>query len=174
MLQQPCSLLLHKLSDHVAEDSTDSIESLVCGANVVQPVVIEQDLLDDENCHRLAKLRSRLHDSEAERDDLGREEKVNHLSRIIFNKRADDTEGRQAEVLERAGLRCSVEEGVEEKRNMGCEKVRNSPYFCPKGLGILTTEEQRACLVMRRNTLEERKGIANAVRGRRSQLGRAQ
>jgi hypothetical protein len=33
---------------------------------------------------------------------------------------------------------------------------------------MLTAEEQGACVVMRRNTLEERERITNAVRGRRS------
>lgn len=77
MLQEPSSLLLHQLSNHVAENRTHSIEALVRGADVVQAVVVEQDLLDDEDGHGLAELGTRLHDAEAQRDNLGGEEKVN-------------------------------------------------------------------------------------------------
>jgi hypothetical protein len=173
MLKEPCSLLLHELGDHVAEDSADSIEALVGGANVVQSVVIEQDLLDDENCDSLAELRARLHNPQAKRDDLSREKKVDHLARVVLNKRADDSEGRQAKILERAGFRRGVEKRVEEKRNVGCGKVRSSSYTRRKSR-VLTAEEQSAGVVMRRNTLEERKGIANAVGGGCGELGRAQ
>jgi hypothetical protein len=101
MLQQPGSLLLHQLSDHVAEDRTHSIKALVGGADVVEAVVVEQDLLDDKDGYRLAELGARLHDAQAQRDDLGGEEEVDDLSRVILDKGADDPERGKAEILER-------------------------------------------------------------------------
>lgn len=56
MLEQAHSLLLHKLIDHVAKHSPHSIKALVCLANVRKPNVIQQDLLHDEDSHRLAEL----------------------------------------------------------------------------------------------------------------------
>ena len=56
MLEQSCSLLLNELRNHVAEDCTNSIESLICGANIVQPMIIKEDLLHNEDCDSLAEL----------------------------------------------------------------------------------------------------------------------
>lgn len=65
MLQQSRSLLFHELADHVAENSPDSIESLICGTDIVQTVIIQQNLLNNEDSNGLAKLRPSLHDAEA-------------------------------------------------------------------------------------------------------------
>lgn len=65
VLEQTNSLLLHKLVDHIAEHSTDGIETFVCLADVCQTGVVEQDLLYDEYSDGLAKLRSGLHDAQA-------------------------------------------------------------------------------------------------------------
>lgn len=118
MLQQPSRLLFHQLSDHVAQDSTDGVEPLVRRADVVETVVVEQYLLHDENGDRLAKLRPRLHDPQAQRDDLCRQEKVDHLGRVILDQGADNTEGGQTEIFEWARLGCRVEERVKEERDV--------------------------------------------------------
>ena len=122
MLEQPGGLLLHQLGDHVAEHGPDGIEALVRGADVVEAIVVEEDLLDDEDGDRLAQLRSGLHDAEAKRDDLSREEKVNHLRGVILDERADHSKGRQPEILERPRFRCSVQERVEKERNVRCRR----------------------------------------------------
>ncbi len=115
MLEEPGSLLLDQLGDHIAQDGADGIEALVGGADVVQAVVVQQDLLDDKDGDGLAKLRAGLHDAQAKGDDLSREEKVNHLRRIILHQGADDTEGGQAEILERSRFGGRVQERVEEE-----------------------------------------------------------
>jgi hypothetical protein len=56
VFEKPCCLLLHELRDHVAEYSPNCVESLICCANVVQPMVIKKNLLDNENGHGLAEL----------------------------------------------------------------------------------------------------------------------
>lgn len=119
MLEKSGSLLLDELGNHIAQDGANGIESLVSSADVVQAVVVEQDLLDDEDGDCLAQLRAGFHDAQAKRNDLSREEKVNHLSRIILYQCANDTEGGQAEILERTGFRSGVQEGVEEQRDVG-------------------------------------------------------
>lgn len=101
MLEESGGLLLHKLGNHVAQDGANGIEPLVSSADIVQAVVVEQNLLDDEDGNCLAQLRAGFHDAQAKRNDLSRKEKVNHLSRIILYQCADDTEGGQAEILER-------------------------------------------------------------------------
>ena len=79
VFEKSCRLLLHKLRNHVAEDSSDSIETLVCSTNVVQPVVIKKDLLHDEDRNSLAKLGAGLHDAEAQWNNLGSEEEVDNV-----------------------------------------------------------------------------------------------
>jgi hypothetical protein len=106
------------LSDHVAKDRTDGIEPLIGGADVVEPIVVQEDLLNDEDGDRLAQFRTCLHNSKAERDDFGSKEEVDNLGRVILDQGPDDTEGRQTEVLERPGLGGRVEERVEEEGDM--------------------------------------------------------
>ena len=113
MLEQPRSLLLHQLGNHVAQDGADGVEALVGGADVVEAVVVEQDLLDDEDGDGFAELRPRLHDAEAEGDDLGGEEEVYDFGRVVLNQGPDHSERRQAEVLEGTRLRRRVEEWIE-------------------------------------------------------------
>lgn len=79
VLEESCRLLFDKLRDHVAQYRSNSIESLIGSANIIQPMIIKKDLLHNEYSHRLAKLRARLHDSKAERDDFGREEEVDDV-----------------------------------------------------------------------------------------------
>ena len=79
MLQKPCSLLFNKLRNHVAQYRSYCIKPLVCCANVVQPMIIEKNLLDDEDGDCFAKLRSSLHYAKAQRYDLSREEEVDYI-----------------------------------------------------------------------------------------------
>lgn len=115
MFEEPSGLLLDELRNHIAEDGADSVEALISGTDVVKTIVIEQNLLDDENSNRLAELRPGLHDSKAEGNDLGREEEVDDLGRIVFDKRTDDPQRSKPEVFKRARLRRRVQERVEEE-----------------------------------------------------------
>lgn len=54
MLEKPHCLLVHQLSDHVAQYRSNSVEALVGLADVLQTHVIKQDLLDDKDGDRLA------------------------------------------------------------------------------------------------------------------------
>lgn len=85
MLEQPHRLLLDELCDHVAQDGADRVESLVGGADICQADIIQQDLLDDKDGHRLAQLRARLHDTQAEGDDLGGEQEVDDVRRVVLD-----------------------------------------------------------------------------------------
>lgn len=118
MLQQTRSLRLHQLGNHVAKDGSHSIEALVGGADVVETVVIEEDLLDNEDGDGLAKFGAGLHDAQAERDDFGGEQEVDDFRRVVLDKSADDTETGQAQVFERSRLGRSVEEWVQEQRDV--------------------------------------------------------
>lgn len=104
MLQKTCSLLLDELSHHVAQNRANSIKPLVRGADVIEPAVIQQDLLDDEYGHRLTQFRAGLHDTEAEGDNFGREEEVDDFGGVIFHKGTDDSERGQPQVFERPRL----------------------------------------------------------------------
>jgi len=84
MLQQPDSLGIDELGDHVAQDRADRVESLVGVADVSQPCLVEEDLLDDEDRHRLGELRAGLHDTEAERNDFGGQQEVNDGRVVIL------------------------------------------------------------------------------------------
>lgn len=62
VLQKSDSLLLHQLSDHVAQHGPDSIESFVRMAYISKSSVIKKNFLYDENSHCFAQLRTCLHD----------------------------------------------------------------------------------------------------------------
>jgi len=119
MFEQADSLLLHKLVHHVAEHRTHCVEPLIRLANIRQPDIIQENLLDNEDGDRLAELRTRLHDPKAKRNDLSGEKEVDDLGRIILDQRTDDAKGSQAEVLEWTRLRRRVEERIKEERNVG-------------------------------------------------------
>ena len=70
MLEQAHRLSLHQLIDHVAENSADGVKALVSVANVRQACLIQEDLLNDEDCDSLLKLGPGLHDPQTERNDL--------------------------------------------------------------------------------------------------------
>ncbi len=56
MLEKSRSLLLDKLRHHIAKDGPNSVKSLVCCADVIETMVIEENLLHDEDSDSLAKL----------------------------------------------------------------------------------------------------------------------
>jgi hypothetical protein len=79
VLEQSCGLLLNQLGYHVAQDSSNSVESFISGANIVQSVIIEENLLDDKNSHGFTELRSSFHDAEAQGDNFCSQEEVNDI-----------------------------------------------------------------------------------------------
>lgn len=79
MLQEPGSLLLHELVNHVAQDSPNSIEALVSCADIVQSMIVKKNLLHDKNGNCLAQFGPCLHNAEAQRDNFCREEKVDDI-----------------------------------------------------------------------------------------------
>lgn len=65
MLQEPNRLLLHQLSDHVAENGPDRVESFVSMANVSESGIVKKYFLHNKYGYCLAQLRTSLHDSKA-------------------------------------------------------------------------------------------------------------
>lgn len=142
MLEQSHRLLLNELSNHVAQDSPHRIEPFVGSANVRETDVIQQNLLHNEDGHRLAKLRASLHDAKTKRDDLGGEEEVDHIRRIVFDESANHAQRSQAQVFEGARLGSSVEKRVEEKRNVGFFHYKSVLHH-PAILGVIITYRSR-------------------------------
>jgi len=88
VLQETLGGLLARLRlayDHVAEHSSDREEALCCGAHIVEPDVVEEDLLHDERRDRLGELGAYLHGAEAQRDDLRREEEVDYFGVVYLH-----------------------------------------------------------------------------------------
>lgn len=131
MLEQPGCLRLHELCDHITKDGPNGIEALIGGTYVSKPIVVEQNLLDDKDGNRLAKLGASLHDPQAEGDNLRRQKEVDDLRRIVLDQRTNNSQTRKAEVLERSGLGGRVQERVEEERNVSC-RVRVSLFVVPE------------------------------------------
>ena len=130
VLEQAHCLLLYQLVHHVTKHCANSVEAFVCLADVGQANVVEQNLLYDENGDRLAEFRPCLHDTQTKWDDLGGEKEVDDLGRVVLDKRANNTKRCKTEVFERTGLGGSVEERVEEERDVccGCISAWLSPY----------------------------------------------
>lgn len=112
MLKQSGSLLLDQLAHHVAENGADCIEPLISGADVVEAIVVKKDLLHDEDGDSLAELRAGLHNSQTERNNLGGQQEVDDLGRVVLDKSANDTETGKPEVLERARFGGRVKEWI--------------------------------------------------------------
>ena len=85
MLQQPHSLLVHELSNHITQNGPYRVKPFVCLANILQAHIIQQDLLHDEDRDCLAEFAAGLHDTEAEGDDFGGEEEVYHFGAVVFD-----------------------------------------------------------------------------------------
>lgn len=115
MLQEPCSLLLNQLVHHVAQHRPNRIEALVCRTDIVQAMIVEKNLLDNEDGDSLAELGSSLHNAQAERNDLGSKEKIDHIRAIVLHQSPDDAQRCKTEILEWARFRGGVEERVQEE-----------------------------------------------------------
>lgn len=100
MLQKPCGLLLHQLRNHVAKNSSNSVESFICGTNIVETMIVKQYLLNNKDCNRLAELRAGFHDPKAQWDNLGCQEEVDHIGGIVFNKSTNNTKRGQSKIFE--------------------------------------------------------------------------
>ena len=144
VLQQPLTRFLAQLDDHLAQDHGHMGEPVVGLADVIQPSLVQQDLLQDEGGHSLAQLRAALHDPQTERDDLRGEEEVDHLLLVRLHEGPDDPERGETEVLEGTSLADGVEEGVEVE-------------------GDVSEEEGRPGVGVGGDALEEGQGVAHSV-----------
>jgi hypothetical protein len=79
MLKEAHSLLLNELVNHVAQNCSNSVKSLVSLTDVLQTEVVEQDLLNDKDGDCLAELATRFHDAQAERNNLCGKKEVDNL-----------------------------------------------------------------------------------------------
>ena len=120
VLEESSGLRFDELSNHIAQHRTDSIKALVGGADVVEPVVVEQNLLHDEDGDGLAKLRASLHDSKAEGNNLGGKQKVDDVGRVVLDEGPNDTEASKPQVFKGSRLGRRIEERVEKEGNMRC------------------------------------------------------
>lgn len=68
-------------------------------ADVVEADFGGEDLLHDEGRNGARELRRALHDAEAERHDVRREQELDDLDLVGLDERADDAEAGQAEEL---------------------------------------------------------------------------
>lgn len=65
VLEQAHSLSLHQLVNHVAQHSSHCIEAFVGMADVREASLVEQNLLNDEDCDGLGEFGTGFHDAEA-------------------------------------------------------------------------------------------------------------
>ena len=91
----------------------ERLEPVVGLADVEEARVVQEDLLHDEGGDGLAQLGAVVHDPQAEWDDLGGQEEVDHLPLVGLDQGADHPEGGEPQVLEGSGLTLRFEEGVE-------------------------------------------------------------
>lgn len=155
MLEQPRCRFFYKLAYHVREHRRHRVEPLVRLANVVEPSIVHQDLLHDENGNGLGQLRARLHNAQAQRDDFGLQQEVNYVDGVVLDQRPNHAQRRQPQVLERLALGRCIQERVQKQGDMGVEKGH-------------------ARAIVRRYTLQQGQRVAHSVRRRRRELRRRQ
>jgi hypothetical protein len=200
VFEEADGLGLDELVDHVAEDGADGKEALVGVTDVGEPGLVEEDLLHDEDRDSLGEFRAGLHDAQAERDDLRREEEVDHRVVVVLlggrvrvrkgwgrvggckggasthlDESADDAEGGEAQILEWARFGSRIQEGIQEERYMCYYFVASiAAHSGGEEQQVRTIQEELSCLGMRCDTLKQSEGIANAVRYVRCQVGRGE
>ena len=108
--------------DHGAEGVADGGEPLGGGADVPEPVVGLDHLLEDEGGDGAGELDAAVHGLEAERDEVGGEEEADDLGLVGLHEGAEDAEAGEAEVVEGAGGVGGGEEGVEQQGEVGAEE----------------------------------------------------
>ena len=148
VLEKSDCLLLHQLSDHIAEDSAHRIEPFVGRTNVRQTDVIEEDLLNDEDGNGLAELRSGFHNTKAQRDNLGGQKEVDNIGRVILHQSSYHAEGGEAQVFKRARFRGRVKERVKEQGDVSCAAQRKVSCDIPINIPVIivsTYRSRRAC-----------------------------
>lgn len=79
VFEQAHRLTVDDLRHHVVEHSANGVEALIRLADVGKTHVVQQDFLDNEDGDSLAQLAACLHDAQAKRDDLSREQKGDHI-----------------------------------------------------------------------------------------------
>lgn len=84
MLEQAHSLRLHKLIDHVAQDSANGEEALVGVTDVREPCLVKQNLLHDEDGDSFGELRACLHDAKAEGYNFRGKQEMDHGVVVIL------------------------------------------------------------------------------------------
>jgi len=104
--------------DHGVEHHADRLEALGSLADVLQPIVVHQNLLHDEGCHRFGEVTPPLHDAQTERNDFGLQQEGDHFVVVSLDQRPDDAQRSQPQLLLRLGLVLGVEEGLEIQRNV--------------------------------------------------------
>jgi hypothetical protein len=129
MFEKADRLGLNKLIDHIAENGPNSVEAFISVADISQSCLVEQNLLDNKYGNSLGEFRSRLHDAQAEGNNLRGEKEMNDCVVIVLlykdehqllgpkrgsylDKSPDDTEGSKPEVLKRTGLGGRVQKRV--------------------------------------------------------------
>ena len=158
--------MLDKLRDHVAQNRSHGVKSLVSSTNICKAYIVEQNFLYNEDRHRLAQFRTGFHDTEAKGDDLRGKKEVDDIRGVIFHQGTDHAQGSKTEIFKRARLGGGVEKRIEEKRNMGYSEQRISHGISnekKKKTQGHTIQKQSAGLVMRRNTLEQSQCIADTI-----------
>lgn len=158
--------MLDKLRDHVAQNRSHGVKSLVSSTNICKAYIVEQNFLYNEDRHRLAQFRTGFHDTEAKGDDLRGKKEVDDIRGVIFHQGTDHAQGSKTEIFKRARLGRGIEKRIEEKRNMGYSEQRISHGISnekKKKTQGHTIQKQSAGLVMRRNTLEQSQCIADTI-----------
>ena len=84
MLQQSYGLSLHQLVYHIAQHGTHGVEPFIRVTDIRQSRLVQQYLLNDEDRNGLGELRASLHDPQAKRDYLRREQEVNHGRVVVL------------------------------------------------------------------------------------------
>lgn len=158
--------MLDKLRDHVAQNRSHGVKSLVSSTNICKAYIVEQNFLYNEDRHRLAQFRTGFHDTEAKGDDLRGKKEVDDIRGVVFHQGSDHAQGSKTEIFKRARLGGGIEKRIEEKRNMGYSEQRISHGISnekKKKTQGHTIQKQSAGLIMRRNTLEQSQCIADTI-----------
>lgn len=98
-------------------------------ADVREAAVVQKYLLEDECGDCLGQLGPTLHDTQAQRYDLSRQQEGDDFLFVCFHERPDDSQAGETEVFEWSCLRRCVQEWIQEEWSVSGEKHRASLWM---------------------------------------------